>query len=128
MAGKFQLKILSFAFKEISLQSFNQLMHSYNVESAEFRQELETDLVYLTTIGLEDPLIHDVKKAVQLIRFGKVLEEDDEFDFDKDDVNVRMITGDHIETARAVAVESGIITESESNTHGVVMTGDQFLE
>jgi len=34
-----------------------------------------------------------------------------------------MITGDHIETAKAVAIESGIITESESNTPEVCITG-----
>jgi len=34
-----------------------------------------------------------------------------------------MMTGDHIETARRVAVQSGIITEEEMYDEGVVITG-----
>ena len=126
MAGKNCLKVLSYAFKEISLESFNELMHTHPCESAEFRQELETDLIYLGTFGVEDPLIDDIHCSVQLIRFGRLLL--DENDEAKDTVNVRMVTGDHLETARAVAIKSGIVTESEANTPGVVMTGDDFLD
>lgn len=39
-----------------------------------------------------------------------------------------MISGDHIETCKSVAVQSGIITEEESNEPGVVITGDEFRE
>lgn len=40
-----------------------------------------------------------------------------------------MITGDHIETAKSVAVKAGILSEAESNTNGgdFVMTGDEFI-
>jgi len=41
-------------------------------------------------------------------------------------VNVRMTSGDHLETCRAVAVQSGIITEEESHEPGVVITGAEF--
>jgi len=77
MAGEMKLKVLSYAFKDIPLQSLNQLMHTHNNESPQFREEIESDLVYLTTIGLEDPVIEGVRKTVQLIRFGKELEDDD---------------------------------------------------
>jgi len=39
-----------------------------------------------------------------------------------------MVTGDHLETARQVAIQAGIITEAEANTDGVCMTGDEFEE
>ena len=125
-----KLKVLSYAFKDIPLQSLNQLMHTHPNESPEFRQEIETDLVYLATIGLEDPVTPGVKDTVQLIRYGRILNEDDEFPPEnlKSHANVRMITGDHKETAKAVAIEAGIITEAESNTPGLVMTGEEFLE
>jgi magnesium-transporting ATPase (P-type) len=39
-------------------------------------------------------------------------------------VNIRMMTGDHIETARRVAVDSGLITEEESSQPEIVMTAE----
>lgn len=78
MAGENCLKVLTYAFKEISLESFNELMHTYSCESAEFRSELETDLIYLGTFGVEDPLIDDIHCSVQLIRFGRILEDNED--------------------------------------------------
>ena len=46
----------------------------------------------------------------------------------KNQVNIRMITGDHIETALTVAVKVGIITLEESRLDGIYMTGEQFRE
>ena len=43
-------------------------------------------------------------------------------------VNVRMITGDHFETARYVAHKAGIISGVEKDGKDVVMTGEQFRQ
>jgi len=43
-------------------------------------------------------------------------------------VNVRMITGDHFETARYVAYKAGIISKVEKDGKDVVMTGSQFRQ
>jgi len=43
-------------------------------------------------------------------------------------VNVRMITGDHFETARYVAHKAGIINKHEKDGKDVVMTGEQFRQ
>jgi magnesium-transporting ATPase (P-type) len=37
-----------------------------------------------------------------------------------------MVTGDHIETARYVAIKSGLISENEAKEDGVIITGAQF--
>jgi len=37
-----------------------------------------------------------------------------------------MVTGDHIETAKYVALMTGIVLDTEVNQPGVCMTGDQF--
>ena len=42
-------------------------------------------------------------------------------------VNVRLITGDHIETAKYVACKAGIIKRVD-NVNGVVMTGEEFRQ
>lgn len=39
-----------------------------------------------------------------------------------------MVTGDHIETAKYVALMTGIVLDTEVNQPGVCMTGDQFQE
>ena len=41
-------------------------------------------------------------------------------------VNVKLVTGDHIETAKYVALLSGIVSDTEVNQPGVCMTGEEF--
>jgi len=38
-----------------------------------------------------------------------------------------MVTGDHIETARYVGIQSGILSEADSREDGTVMTGEEFM-
>lgn len=75
---------------------------------------MEKDLIYVGTFGLEDPLRDDITGTVDYIRFGCQIQEEYEKVERRNEVNVRMISGDHIETCRSVAVQSGIITEEES--------------
>lgn len=46
----------------------------------------------------------------------------------KNQVNIRMVTGDHIETAISVAEKVGIINPEERNINGIDMTGEQFRQ
>ena len=39
-----------------------------------------------------------------------------------------MVTGDHIETAKKVALACGIITQEEVNDNSVVMSGEDFIQ
>jgi len=39
-----------------------------------------------------------------------------------------LVTGDHIETAKYVALLSGIVSDAEVNQPGVCMTGEEFQE
>ena len=43
-------------------------------------------------------------------------------------VNVRMISGDHINTCKAVALQAGIIDDNELRQEGIVLTGEEFRE
>ena len=43
-------------------------------------------------------------------------------------INVRMISGDNLETAKAAALAAGIVTDNEVNNENVCMTGDQIIE
>ena len=125
--AKHGLKTLSYAYKQIPLDELNHLMEELHIESEEFRNELETELIYLATFGLEDPIRDGIAKSVQLIRYGTVLDESiDRSKGAKNQVNIRMITGDHIDTALHVATRSGVITEEEQGCEGLFMTGEQF--
>ena len=55
MAAK-GLKVLSYGFKEIEASSIEELMQNFDVESQEFRENLECELTYLGTFGLNDPI------------------------------------------------------------------------
>jgi len=120
------LKVLTYAFKEITRESLDTLMTTYHIESEEFRFEIEKDLIYMATFGLNDPLRDDIQSAVHMIRYGH--KEVEAGKMENYQVNIRMITGDHIETARAVAIETGILSFEESQEEGVVITGEQFRD
>lgn len=44
----------------------------------------------------------------------------------KNQANVRMVTGDHIQTALTVAHRVGIINQAEKTLDGVALTGEEF--
>lgn len=41
-------------------------------------------------------------------------------------INIRMVTGDNIDTAKAIAIEAGIITKEEAENPFVCMEGKEF--
>ena len=101
-------------------------MTSYDLESDDFRNELENDLIYLGTFGMEDPLRTKIGEAIQYIRYGQLETAGEQAEGNQ--VNIRMVTGDHIETAKAVAVLTGIVKPEELQLNGIAMTGDQFRD
>ena len=69
-------------------------------------EEVFADMVFIGVVGIKDPLRPGVTKAVDDCRKAGVM--------------VRMVTGDNVSTAKAVATECGIYTD------GVIMEGPQF--
>ena len=101
------LKTLSYAYRDIPIEDFEQMKENYpDPESMDFRFELESDLIYLGTFGLNDPLRDGIYDSISYIKFGTTDVMDQ---VDSNQVNIRMVTGDHIETAKAVALQTGII-------------------
>ncbi len=72
------------------------------------RGEIENTLIFDGFVGIRDPLRDDVKEAVQKCRAAGI--------------EVKMITGDTIETARAIGREVGLLDSPES----LAMTHDEF--
>ena len=47
-------KVLSYSYKEMPIESLNELMQEHDIESAAFREQLEADCIYVGTFALED--------------------------------------------------------------------------
>ena len=77
-------RVLAFAFNDFTTEP--QWEDIYNVEK---------DLVFTGFIGIEDPLRTDVKAAIDLCRQAGI--------------TVKILTGDNINTARAIAKQLGIV-------------------
>jgi Ca2+-transporting ATPase len=75
---------------------------------AEF-DDIFDDMVFLSIVGIQDPLRDGVPEAVA--------------ECQKAGVFVRMVTGDNLMTARAIAAECGIYTPG-----GIVMEGPKFRQ
>ncbi|KAF4726889.1 hypothetical protein FOZ63_016677, partial [Perkinsus olseni] len=85
---------------------------------ADDRYQIESDLVFLGVVGIEDPLRDEVPDAIQ--------------DCNRAGVDVRMVTGDNLETAVAIARGCGILRpgidldKTGDPVPGAAMTGPKF--
>lgn len=70
-------------------------------------EDIFQDMTFLGLFGIQDPLRPDVKEAVEQCQHAGIF--------------VRMVTGDNVGTAKAIARECGILTPE-----GIVMEGPHF--
>ncbi|CAI2162977.1 16735_t:CDS:10 [Funneliformis geosporum] len=94
------LRTICLAYCDITTEEFDKL----DDEEAPVH-----DLICLGIVGIQDPLRPGVEQSVE--------------NFRKAGVFVRMITGDNLLTARAIARNAGILTKG-----GMSMTGPEFRE
>lgn len=78
-------------------------------DSIEGSDLLETDMTCLMVAGIEDPVRPEVPAAIK--------------QFERAGITVRMVTGDNVTTARAIARKCGILVESRGDT---VLEGPEF--
>mmetsp|Transcript_46009 Transcript_46009/g.75054 ORF Transcript_46009/g.75054 Transcript_46009/m.75054 type:complete len:1069 (-) Transcript_46009:310-3516(-) len=91
----------------LAYRDFNEAVPSYDEEGT----AIHRDLVLLGVFGIKDPVRKEVPEAVaQCANAGIV---------------VRMVTGDNIATAKAVAKECGILDDTPGSNH-IAMEGPQF--
>jgi Ca2+-transporting ATPase len=79
------------------------------------REALETGLVFTGFVAIRDPLRPDVKEAIDQCRAAGI--------------GVKMITGDNVETARAIAYEIGLVDRRDApiNTpNATILTSERF--
>jgi P-type Ca2+ transporter type 2C len=81
------------------------------------RETIESNLVFVGFVAIRDPLRDDVKAAVDECR--------------RAGIEVKMITGDNVETARAIAFDIGLIDRRDAPIDaedGVILTSPKFNE
>ena len=81
-------------------------------------------MTYVCTFGLENKLRENANSSINLIRYGKSNPDASS----PEQVKVRMISGDHLDTCRHIAIEAGIIDEKEAQKDEIVMEGYKFRE
>ncbi|KAK0608295.1 hypothetical protein LWI29_028441 [Acer saccharum] len=94
------LRCIAFAHKQVS------------EEENDLEKLDEDNLSLLGLVGIKDPCRPGAKKAVE--------------DCQHAGVNVKMITGDNVFTAKAIATECGILRPNLDLSSGAVVEGEQF--
>jgi len=99
---------------EFADESLRTMMIAYNdLEGDELKEEwqdplnIEKDFIVVGFVGIQDPLRPEVVKAIEDCHTAQVV--------------VRMVTGDYINTAKAIARSCGILTED-----GIAIEGKEF--
>lgn len=96
------LRVLGFAYKTTRQQPKNS-------------EDIESKLVFTGLQGMMDPPRTEIKEVIQRVT-------------DQAGMRVIMVTGDHIDTARAVATEIGITGEAISGTELDELSQEEFEE
>lgn len=96
---------VAYAFRDVPTAELKNFMLQQGQESEEFYNYLLTGMTYICTFGLENKLRENAKNSINLIRFGKTNPDRDS----QEQVKVRMVSGDHLETCSNIAVQAGII-------------------
>ncbi|KAI6694212.1 hypothetical protein NL676_021922, partial [Syzygium grande] len=98
------LRCIAFAHKQVSKEATTE---------GEDRKKIQEDsMTLLGLVGIKDPCRPDVRSAVQACQNAGV--------------NIKMITGDNIFTAKAIATECGILRPRDDAFNGAIVEGAEF--
>ncbi|SCA48241.1 calcium-transporting ATPase, putative [Plasmodium ovale] len=103
--GKRALRTLGFAFKKIKPSDIS-------IKNAEDYYKLEQDMIYLGGLGIIDPPRKYVGRAINLCHIAGI--------------RVFMITGDNIDTAKAIAKEINILSSNDDDKYSCCYNGREF--
>ncbi|XP_043718884.1 putative calcium-transporting ATPase 13, plasma membrane-type [Telopea speciosissima] len=106
MAAK-SLRCIGFAHKEIAEEELE-----YREDGKIHEKHSEEGLTLLGLVGLKDPCRPGVRNAVVACKDAGV--------------HIKMITGDNIFTARAIAIECGILDRNQDSDNEEVVEGVEF--
>jgi Ca2+-transporting ATPase len=111
-ASSSAMRTLGFAYRELpeGTPATEDALH-------EMRDQLEDGLVFAGFVAIRDPLRDDVKAAVAKCRSAGIA--------------VKMITGDNVETARAIAYDIDLVDQRDASINApdsAILTSDKLQE
>ena len=124
---KSSLRVIALAYKKISKEEYEEIldldnkefenadleMHKTYSHNKHHGESFEKDLIFTGLLGIMDPPRAEAIEAIS--------------DCQKAGINVVMITGDHKDTATAIAKEIGILNESDDGgDYKEVLTGQEL--
>ncbi|KAL9408179.1 hypothetical protein AB3S75_046683 [Citrus x aurantiifolia] len=98
------LRCIAFAHKQVPEEEHQN--------EKDQKKLIEDNLTLLGLVGIKDPCRPGVKKAVEDCQYAGV--------------NIKMITGDNVFTAKAIATECGILKPGQDTSTGAVLEGEEF--
>lgn len=111
------LRVLGFAYAEMDVDTWNSQYENQGTATEKTLEDAlasgKLGLTYLATFGLRDPLRDVVASCVRHAR-------------DEGHITVRLVSGDHLETAKAVAERAGILTPEEAALPYAFMHAEEF--
>ena len=109
-------RTLTIAYKEIPTEEFDKINKDDDMSDSEenLEKSLESELTLICIVGIQDPLRDGIPEAVGRCK--------------KSGITVRMVTGDNLDTARAIAKNAGILNEKEAALKYSWMDGPTFRE
>merc|ERR1719189_1266469 len=102
------LRCLGFGYREFKKDDILWEKNAENKLQPADSMKVAEDITFLGIVGIKDPVRDEVPAAVKACQRAGIV--------------VRMVTGDHLDTAKHIAKECGILT----NPNQVCMTGEQF--
>ena len=114
--AKKQFRTLAVAYRDFSENEWSRMGSPDDKSDIKSKVQVEDGLTMVGIFGLKDTIRKGVRQAIETCH--------------KAGINVRMLTGDNIQTARAIALEVGIIAEADlsdpEEIENVCMEGNDF--
>lgn len=103
------------AYRDYTLEEYDRLKElNRNFATFADREVLENDMTLISIFALQDPLRDEIVESVIKCQNAGI--------------NIRMVTGDNLATAKAIAIEAGILHPSDAERKYVCMEGKAFRE
>jgi Ca2+ transporting ATPase len=103
------------AYTELSYEEYKNIKHQHNnFAKEEDREVLERNMTVIGIYALMDPLRDEIVLSVKNCNTAGI--------------NIRMVTGDNLDTAKAIALNAGILKPEEADEQYACMEGKEFRE